>query len=72
MLFEPKEIPPLHCKYSKNEAYLGAFQIENFKDLSSVKNGFKSVPPQLYFEISGLGSAKKWCKIQNMTEEERF
>ena len=42
------------------------------KDLSSTKNGFKSVPPQLYFEISGLASAKKWRKIQNMTEEERF
>ena len=72
MLFEPKEIPPLHRKYSKNEAYLGAFQIENFKYLISVKSGFKSVPPQLYFEISGLASAKKWREIQNMTEEEHF
>ena len=38
----------------------------------AVKSGFKSVPAQLYFEIFGLASAKKWRKIQNMTEEERF
>ena len=42
------------------------------KDLSKVKPGFKSVPPQLYFEIAGLASTKKWRKIQNMIEEERY
>ena len=42
------------------------------KDLRTVKTGFRSVPPQLCFEISGLASAKKWREIQNITEEERF
>ena len=44
----------------------------NFKDLSRVKPGFKSVPLQLYFEIAELASAKKWREIQNMVGEERF
>ena len=42
------------------------------KDLSRVKAGFKSVPPQFYFEIAGLASAVKWPEIQNMVEEECF
>ena len=42
------------------------------KDLSRVKASFKSVPPQLYFEIVGLASTVKWRKIQNMVGEERF
>ena len=42
------------------------------KDLSRVKSGFESVPPQFYFEIAGLASAVKWRKIQNIDEEERF
>ena len=42
------------------------------KDLSRVKASFKSVPLQFYFEITGLASAKKWQKIQNMAGEERF
>ena len=42
------------------------------KDLRKVKPSFKSVPPQLYFEIAGLASTEKWRKIQNMVEEERF
>ena len=46
--------------------------IQFLKDLSRVKPGFKSVPPQFYFEITGLASAKKWQEIQNMVEEERF
>ena len=29
------------------------------KDLSWVKAGFKSVPPQFYYEIAGLATAKK-------------
>ena len=53
---------------AKNQK-LGGFSC---KDLSSIKTSFKSVPPQLYFEISGPASAKKWRKIQNMTEEECF
>ena len=43
-----------------------------FKDLSSVKTGFKSVPLQFYFEIPGLASAEKWREIQNLAGEERF
>ena len=43
-----------------------------FKDLSKVKPGFKSVPLQIYFEIAGLASAKKWREIQNIVGEERF
>ena len=43
-----------------------------FKDLSRVKPGFKSVPPQFYFEIAGLASAIKWREIQNIVEEEHF
>ena len=45
---------------------------EQRKGLSKVKPGFKSVPPQLYFEIAGLASAVEWRKIQNMVEEEHF
>ena len=44
----------------------------SFKDLSRVKASFKSVPPQLYFEIAGLASAKKWRKIQGIVGEEPF
>ena len=44
----------------------------SIKDLSMVNPGFKSVPPQVYFEITGLASALKWCKIQNIDEEEYF
>ena len=43
-----------------------------YKDLSSVKTGFKSIPLQLNFEIAGLASPKKWQEIQKMTGEERF
>ena len=42
------------------------------KDLSKVKPSFKSVPLQLYFEIAGLASTKKWCEIQNIVGEEGF
>ena len=42
------------------------------KDLSKVKPRFKSVPLQIYFEIAGLASAKKWRKFQNVVGEERF
>ena len=42
------------------------------KDLSKGKFCFKSVPPQLYFEITGLASTRGWCEIQNMVEGERF
>ena len=42
------------------------------KDLSKIKPGFKSVPLQICFDIAWLASAKKWHKIQNMNEEERF
>ena len=42
------------------------------KDLRKVKPGFKSVPLQIHFEISGLASAKKWCEIQNLVGEECF
>ena len=42
------------------------------KDLSKVKPEFKSVPLQIYFEIAGLASAKKWREIQNMAGEELF
>ena len=42
----------------------------NFKTLSRVKHGFKSVPPQFYFEIAGLASAEKWREIQNIAGEE--
>ena len=42
------------------------------KDLSKVKPDFKSVPPQLYFEISRLANTRKWRKIQNVVEEECF
>ena len=41
------------------------------KDLSKVNPDFKSVPPQLYFEIAGLASTKKWREIQNMAGEEQ-
>ena len=41
------------------------------KDLSKVRPGFNSVPPQLYFEIAGLDSDVKRREIQNMLEEER-
>ena len=44
----------------------------NVKDLSKVKPGFKSVPPQFYFEIAGLVSVVNWRKIQNIDKEERF
>ena len=37
-----------------------------------VKLGFKNVPLQIYFEISGLASAEKWHEIQNIDGEERF
>ena len=47
-------------------------KLENFKDLSKVKPGFKSVPLKFYSEIAGLASAKKWREIQNMAGEERF
>ena len=47
-------------------------QINVCKDLSRVKAGFKSVLPQLYFKFAQLASAKKWRKIQNAVEEERF
>ena len=46
--------------------------IQNFKDLCTVKTSFKSVPLQFYFEITGLASAEKWRKIQNMAGEGRF
>ena len=42
------------------------------KDLSRIKPGFKSVPPQFHFEITGLASAVKWREIQNIDEEEHF
>ena len=42
------------------------------KDLSKVKPGFKGIPLQTYFEIAGLASAKKWCKIQNIVGGEHF
>ena len=42
------------------------------KDLNRVKTGFKSVPLQIYFEITGLASAEKWCEIQNTAGEEHF
>ena len=42
------------------------------KDLNSIKTGFESVPPQFYFEISGLASVEKWRKIQTMAEEECY
>ena len=37
-----------------------------------LKPSFKSVPPQIHFEIAGLASAVKWREIQNIDEEERF
>ena len=43
-----------------------------FKDLGRVKAGFKSVPLQLYFEITGLACAIKWREIQNIVGKERF
>ena len=46
--------------------------LKYFKDLSRVKSGFKSVPPQFYFETAGLASAVKWHEIQNIDEDERF
>ena len=45
---------------------------KDFKDLSKVKPGFKSVPLQIYFEIAELANAEKWQEIQNMVGEERF
>ena len=42
------------------------------KDLSRVKTDLKSIPLQLYFEISRLASTKKWWEIQNSAGEERF
>ena len=42
------------------------------KDLSRVKTGCKSVTLQLYFEIAGLSSAKKWQEIQKKAGEEHF
>ena len=42
------------------------------KDLSRVKLGFKSVPPQFYFEIAGLAGGEKWREIQNRHEEGRL
>ena len=44
----------------------------SYKDLRKVQPSFKSVPPQLYFDIAGLASTKKWREIQNKVEEERF
>ena len=38
------------------------------KDLRKVK----PVPLQIHFEITGLASAEKWRKIQNIVGEERF
>ena len=42
------------------------------KDLCRVKAGFKSVPPQLYFEFAEIASVKKWREIQNIVDEEHF
>jgi len=37
-----------------------------------VKSGFKSFPPQLYFEIAWLASTENLREIQCMVEEEHF
>ena len=42
------------------------------KDLSRVKAGFKSVPPQLYFEFRATFWHWLAQRIQNKVEEERF
>ena len=46
--------------------------INAYKNRCTVKPGFKSVPPQFYFEIARLASAVKWREIQNIDEEECF
>ena len=63
-------------KLSTSQAFLSIAQqysvFFGIKDLIMVKPGFKSVPPQFYFEIAGLASAVKWREIQNIEEEECF
>ena len=42
------------------------------KDLSRVKTDLKSIPLQLYFEISRLASTEKWQEIQNLAFKAGF
>ena len=77
---QPKMMIHLVCNKNKNKKQKKKNKEKNsrkkrtcrFKDLSRVKPGFESVPPQFYFEIAGLDIAIKWRKIQNIDEEERF
>ena len=46
--------------------------LKYFKDLSRVKSGFKSVPPQFYFEIAGLVSAVKSTALRNVVRNSKY
>ena len=64
-------IPVFAGSLSQNQTGL----IDNqaaFKDLSRVKAGFKSVPPQLYFEFGATFQHLLAEQIQNKVEEEHF
>ena len=58
--------------FNKTHLFLVIIYVVAAKDLSKVKQGFKSVPLQIYFEIAGLARAEKWREIQNIVGEERF
>ena len=58
----------VRCYAIFSETYV----LSSIKDLSKVKPGFKSVPLQIHFEITGLASTEKRREIQNIVGEEQF
>ena len=57
---------PLHLSALSEhvDVYKLIFESVRDKDISTVKPDFKSIPPQLYFEIAGLASAKSGAKFK--------